>query len=389
MEYLNTTYQAAATLLPYHTLNHKSYQFPDVSPPVVSLDLWSTFDQAWTAMMGYPTKDFKFTQGVTPMSTFKETAAFIAAYYLVIFGGRELMRNRPAFKFNTLFMIHNFYLTAISGGLLLLFVQQLAPVLWKNGLYDGVCGASGWSQNLLVLYYLNYLTKYLELLDTVFLVVKKKPLTFLHTYHHGATALLCYTQLVGQTSVSWVPITLNLAVHVVMYWYYFQSARGVRVWWKQYITMFQITQFVLDLGKLLSSYFSSINLTGKGFIYWACYNYYVSTYQPQLPHYGTCGDPKQELAAFTGCAILTSYLVLFILFYLSTYKVSPHRFHACFMKVLMSSDQKPSAKKALRRASKAEVPSIETTSVLAADAVRSASHAIVETVKEESCALTR
>lgn len=387
MEYLNTTYQAAATLLPHHLMNHKSYQLPDVSPPVFSLNPWSTFDQAWTSLLGYPTKDFQFVQGVTPMSTFKETAAGIATYYLVIFGGRELMRNRPAFKFNTLFMLHNFYLTAISGGLLLLFVQQLAPALWKNGLYDGVCGASGWSQNLLVLYYLNYLTKYLELLDTVFLVVKKKPLTFLHTYHHGATALLCYTQLVGQTSVSWVPITLNLAVHVVMYWYYFQSARGVRVWWKQYITMFQITQFVLDLGESISIH-RFRELTIAGFIYWACYNYYTSTYQPQLPHYGTCGDPKQELAAFTGCAILTSYLVLFILFYLSTYKVRSDLLHRDDQQTDFLS-QKPSAKKALRRASKVEVPSIETTSAIAADAVRSASHAIAETVKEEACVLRR
>jgi hypothetical protein len=55
------------------------------------------------------------------------------------------------------------------------------------------------------------------------------------------------------TAVQWVPITINLLVHVVMYWYYFQSARGVRIWWKKYITMLQILQFVIDVGKLSNS----------------------------------------------------------------------------------------------------------------------------------------
>lgn len=119
----------------------------------ISLSPWTNFDKAWTAIMGYPAHKFKFVAGKTPMSTLAETVAMIALYLVVIFGGREFMRNRPAYKLNGLFMAHNFILTAISGALLALFAEQLIPTLWKYGLYQNICGAPGWTHQLVVLYY--------------------------------------------------------------------------------------------------------------------------------------------------------------------------------------------------------------------------------------------
>ncbi|KAK5690971.1 Fatty acyl-CoA elongase/Polyunsaturated fatty acid specific elongation enzyme [Elasticomyces elasticus] len=86
-----------------------------------------------------------------------------------------------------------------------------------------------------------------------------------------------------------------------MYWYYFQSARGVRIWWKEWITRLQIVQFVIDLG----------------FIYFASYTYFTNTYFPDMPNAGKCAG--EEFAAFAGMVIITSYLVLFISFYVATY----------------------------------------------------------------------
>ncbi|KAI9740044.1 MAG: hypothetical protein M1818_004795 [Claussenomyces sp. TS43310] len=286
--------------------------------------LWPYFSKAFELVAGYPADQFEFVVGKTPLSTLKETSIFVVVYYTIIFGGRELMRTREPLKLKSLFLIHNFYLTAISAILLALYIEELVPTLLRKGVFYAICDPDGgWTPRLVLLYYLTYLTKYLELLDTVFLFLKKKPLTFLHCYHHGATAVLCYTQLIGNTAVSWVPITLNLTVHVVMYWYYFQSARGVRIWWKEWVTRLQIIQFVIDLG----------------FVYFASYTYFTSKYFHSMPNMGHCAG--EEFAAFAGIGVLSSYLVLFVLFYFATYQ---------------KDGKPPSARRTLRRMSQAEAP---------------------------------
>lgn len=119
---------------------------------------WSLFDQAFTSIMGYPADQFRFKPGTTPMSTFGETAVMISFYYLTIFTGWKIMKNREAFKLSTLFKIHNFLLTAVSGALLVLFLEQLVPSLWNNGLYKCICGKPGWTDKLVILYYVRQLS---------------------------------------------------------------------------------------------------------------------------------------------------------------------------------------------------------------------------------------
>lgn len=154
-----------------------SFPVPTLDRPF-GIHLWPIFSKGFEMVVGYPAEDFRFVAGVTPMSTIKEASIFVVIYYIIIFGGRELMRNREPFKLKTLFLIHNFYLTAISGILLVLFIEQLLSTVVRHGIFYAICdGNGGWTQPLVVLYYLNYLTKYLELLDTCFLFLKKKPLS--------------------------------------------------------------------------------------------------------------------------------------------------------------------------------------------------------------------
>lgn len=136
----------------------KALPLPTIDRPF-GVELWPYFDKVFTAIKGYHPQDFDFTPRVTPMSSMKEAAGLIIAYYVIIFGGREIMKSRPAFKLNGPFMIHNFYLTAISAILLSLFTEQLLPTVYRHGIFYAVCDhRGGWTRQLVILYYVRTTT---------------------------------------------------------------------------------------------------------------------------------------------------------------------------------------------------------------------------------------
>jgi len=226
----------------------------------------------------------------------------MALYLGTLWVGQKVMDDRKAMQLKPLFMLHNLLLCVCSGILLAVMMEEIIPIIYEHGFFYSICHVKAWTPKLETFYMINYAFKYWEFADTLFLVVKKKPLAFLHVFHHSATMLLCYTQLNGGTSVSWVPISINLTVHVLMYYYYLMASAGYKIWWKKYLTTLQISQFVIDLF----------------IVYFASYSYFSTEYFPNAPTMGTCAGT--EAAAVTGCFLLTSYLFLFIAFYQRTYR---------------------------------------------------------------------
>ena len=135
----------------------KSFSFPvpTIDRPF-GVHLWPLFDKLYTSVVGYAPTEFRFEPGQTPISTLQATVALLSTYYITVFTGRELMKNQAPLNLNSLFMVHNLYLTIISGTLLALFIEQLVPTVWRNGIFFAICDhRGGWTETLVALYYVS------------------------------------------------------------------------------------------------------------------------------------------------------------------------------------------------------------------------------------------
>jgi hypothetical protein len=94
--------------------------------------------------------------------------------------------------------------------------------------------------------YVYYLSKFYELLDTVILLLKKRPLSFLHVFHHATVIFMCFFWLLDTQSLQIIALLTNTAVHVIMYTYYFLCSINSPPPWKKVVTNVQIVQFVFS-----------------------------------------------------------------------------------------------------------------------------------------------
>uniref|UniRef100_A0A2I3GWW1 Elongation of very long chain fatty acids protein n=1 Tax=Nomascus leucogenys TaxID=61853 RepID=A0A2I3GWW1_NOMLE len=172
--------------------------------------------------------------------------------YFVTSLGPKLMENRKPFELKKAMITYNFFIVLFSVYMCYEFVMSG----WGIG-YSFRCEIVDYSRSPTALRmartcWLYYFSKFIELLDTIFFVLRKKnsQVTFLHVFHH---TIMPWTWWFGVKfaagGLGTFHALLNTAVHVVMYSYYGLSALGPAyqkyLWWKKYLTSLQLVQFVI------------------------------------------------------------------------------------------------------------------------------------------------
>lgn len=112
-------------------------------------------------------------------------------------------------------------------------VPYLASTLLEKGFQYTTChDPSDWflSENNAVGIWVTLFiySKIPELIDTVFLVLQRKPVIFLHWFHHVTVLLYCWHAFAHWTASGLWFVAMNFTVHSVMYFYYFLSISGYK-----------------------------------------------------------------------------------------------------------------------------------------------------------------
>ncbi|CAJ0965103.1 unnamed protein product [Ranitomeya imitator] len=193
-------------------------------------------------------------------SPFLPGAILLGYVYFVLSLGPRLMANRKPFDLKPLMVVYNFSLVALSAYIVYEFLMSgwLTGYTWRCDPVD--TSDSPMALRMVRVAWLFLFSKFIELLDTVFFVVRKKnsQITFLHIFHHSV--LPCSWWWVGGGMGSFHAM-INSLVHVIMYFYYGLSAAGPRfqkfLWWKKHMTAIQLLQFVLVSIHITQYYFMS------------------------------------------------------------------------------------------------------------------------------------
>ncbi|KAH9383205.1 hypothetical protein HPB48_024040 [Haemaphysalis longicornis] len=175
--------------------------------------------------------------------------------YLVKVGGPRFMKGRKPYDgIKPIIQLYNAAMVLLNC----YFVVAFASKTYLGGGYSIFCQGIDFdardeqTMSMLSHVWWYVLVRIADFLDTVFFVLRKKDshISTLHVVHHVLVVFNGWFGLAfGADGHVAFGIIFNSFVHVVMYSYYFLSSLGPAVqkhlWWKRYLTQFQLAQFVI------------------------------------------------------------------------------------------------------------------------------------------------
>jgi len=157
-----------------------------------------------------------------------DSLVYAAIYVVVIFGGQYLMKKRERFELTLTLTLWNVVLAGFSIMGAIRCTSELFYTLTNKGVHDSIVDMSFYDGPSGLWVLLFTLSKLMELGDTVFIVLRKTNLIFLHWYHHIATLIYCWNAYAEQTGTGRWFVTMNFCVHSLMYTYYALSSLKVQ-----------------------------------------------------------------------------------------------------------------------------------------------------------------
>ncbi|XP_012221665.2 very long chain fatty acid elongase 7-like isoform X1 [Linepithema humile] len=169
--------------------------------------------------------------------------------YFVLNFGPKFMAKRQPFKLDRIMQLYNIFQVLINA---YIFYNALT-LGWLRD-YSYFCAPVDYSYTpraieMARMVWIYFLVKILDLLDTVFFVLRKKQsqVTFLHVYHHALMVLACWVCARyfpgGHPTFAGL---LNTVIHMIMYTYYLLTSMKINTnSWKKHITQLQLVQFLL------------------------------------------------------------------------------------------------------------------------------------------------
>ncbi|KAM9440067.1 elongation of very long chain fatty acids protein 1a isoform 1-T2 [Clarias gariepinus] len=196
-------------------------------------------------------------------SPIQMTLILVSYVCFVLYCGPRYMANRKPYDLKTAMIIYNFCMVFFNAYIVYEFLMSgwATTFTWRCDLID--ISTSPQTLRMIRVAWLFYFSKYIELLDTVFFVLRKKhsQVTFLHIFHHSVLPWswwwgITLTPAGGMGSFH---AMVNATVHVIMYSYYGLAAAGPRfqkyLWWKKYMTAIQLIQFIVVSVHISQYYF--------------------------------------------------------------------------------------------------------------------------------------